>query len=212
MHDWAVGVATMNKEFYIVLKERRSVRRYQKKRVSKGLIHRLIRAGTWAPSAHNEQPWRFVVIQSATTKRLLAETMATAFRRDLERDGRLSAEVETRIASSVERFGSAPLLLLACLTIKSLDVYPDGVRQQAEYVMGVQSVAATIQNILLAAHAEGLGSCWHCAPLFCPTEVRGVLGLPDEFQPQALITIGVAAESPTPPPRHPPGQVTLYRD
>lgn len=142
----------------------------------------------------------------------MAETMAAAFRRDLERDGKLSTEVEARIASSVERFRSAPLLLLACLTMKPLEVYQDAVRQHAEYVMGVQSVAAAIQNVLLAAYAEGLGGCWHCAPLFCPAEVREVLKLPDEFQPQALITIGFAAESPSPPPRHPLAQVVLYRD
>jgi F420 biosynthesis protein FbiB-like protein len=153
-----------------------------------------------------------VVIQSAATKRLLAETMAAAFRRDLERDGRLSTEVEDRIASSVGRFRRAPLLLLACLTMKPLDVYPDAVRQQAEYVMGVQSVAAAIQNILLAAYAEGLGSCWHCAPLFCAAEVRRVLKLPDDFQPQALITLGVAAESPNPPPRRSLREVILFKD
>jgi len=202
----------MMKELYAGLKERRSVRRYQRQRVPKSVIARLIEAGTWAPSAHNAQPWRFVVIESVTKKRLLAETMAAAFRRDLEGDGRLPAEVEARIASSVERFRSAPLLLLACLTMKSSDVYQDTVRQQAEYVMGVQSVAAAIQNILLAAYAEGLGSCWHCAPLFCPAEVRGVLELPDDFQPQALITLGVAGEFPTSPPRLPLGQVILYRD
>lgn len=200
------------KEFYAVLQQRRSVRRYREQRVPKNVVALLIRAGTWAPSAHNAQPWQFVVIESKTKKRLLAETMAAAFRRDLEREGRLPAEVEARIASSVERFGSAPLLLLACLTMKPLDVYPDAGRQQAEYVMGVQSVAAAVQNVLLAAYAEGLGSCWHCAPLFCPAEVRRVLELPEEFQPQALVTIGVAAESPSPPPRHPLDQVILYRD
>jgi F420 biosynthesis protein FbiB-like protein len=202
----------MMKELYAILEQRRSVRRYQKQKVTKTVVARLIRAGTWAPSAHNAQPWRFVVVESMAKKRLLAETMAAAFRRDLERDGKLPAEVEARIASSVERFRSAPLLLLACLTMESSGVYQDTVRQQAEHVMGVQSVAAAIQNILLAAYAMGLGSCWHCAPLFCPAEVRGALKLPDNFQPQALITLGVAAESPTPPPRLPLGQVILYRD
>jgi F420 biosynthesis protein FbiB-like protein len=199
-------------DFHSVVVNRRSIRRYRNVPINQERLEEIIQAGTWAPSAHNRQPWRFVVIQSKATKGLLAKTMAAAFRRDLERDGRLAVEVKNRIVSSVERFRSAPLLLLACLTMKPLDVYPDAVRQQAEYVMGVQSVAAAIQNILLAAHAEGLGTCWHCAPLFCPSEVRRVLKLPDELQPQALITVGIAAESPMPAPRQPLRQVILYRD
>jgi coenzyme F420-0:L-glutamate ligase/coenzyme F420-1:gamma-L-glutamate ligase len=201
----------MLKELCAGLKERRSVQRYRRQRVAQSAIARLIEAGTWAPSAHNAQPWRFVVIQSKVKKRLLAETMADSFRRDLERDGKLPTEAEARIAASLERFQNAPLLLLACLTMKPLDRYKDSTRQQAEYAMGVQSVAAAIRNILLAAYAEGLGSCWHCAPLFCPAEVRRVLQLPEELQPQALITVGVPAESPAPPPRDPIGEVVLYR-
>jgi len=199
-------------DFLSLVASRRSIRRYREGSIDRERIERIIRAGTWAPSAHNRQPWRFVVIESKTKKRLLAEAMAAAFRRDLQRDGALLPEMEARIAGSVERFRSAPLLLLACLTMKPLDAYPDAVRQQAEHVMGVQSVAAAIQNILLAAYVDGLGSCWHCAPLFCQSEVRKVLRLPDEFQPQALITMGLAAESPEPPPRYPLEQVILYRE
>jgi len=67
--------------------------------------------------------------------------------------------------------------------------------------MATQSLAAAIQNILLAAHAKGLGACWFCAPLFCQETVRRVLGMPDEVEPQALIVIGYPAEQPEPPPR-----------
>ncbi len=67
--------------------------------------------------------------------------------------------------------------------------------------MAVQSVAAAIENILLAAHAEGLGSCWFCAPLFCQDVVRKVLRVPRYVAPQALITLGHSAEQVEPPPR-----------
>jgi nitroreductase len=46
------------------------------------------------------------------------------------------------------------------------------------------------QNLLLAAHDVGLGTCWLCAPLFCPDVVRDVLALPDDWQPQGVITLG----------------------
>ena len=91
-----------------------------------------------------------------------------------------------------------------------MDRYPDEKRSQAEHIMAVQSVAAAIQNILLAVHAEGLGACWCCAPLFCQEAVRRVLKLPPTLEPQALITIGPPAESPPPPSRHPLKRIMRY--
>ena len=56
--------------------------------------------------------------------------------------------------------------------------------------MAAQGVAMAIQNLLLTAHSLGLGACWMCAPLFCPDTVRAALDLPDDWEAQALITIG----------------------
>lgn len=61
--------------------------------------------------------------------------------------------------------------------------------------MAVQSVAMAGQNLLLAAHAHGLGACWMCAPLFCPDVVRSALSLPIDWEPQGLITLGNPAQS-----------------
>jgi len=63
--------------------------------------------------------------------------------------------------------------------------------------MAVQSVALAAQNLLLMAHAEGLGACWVCAPLFCPDVVRDVLSLPADWEAQGLITMGYPAEQRT---------------
>jgi nitroreductase len=92
----------------------------------------------------------------------------------------------------------------------TMDVYPDERRQQAEFVMGVQSVAAAVQNILLSAHAEGLGACWFCAPLFCQEIVQDSLELPPEVYPQALIALGKPAESPVTPPRYSLDEVVYF--
>ena len=60
--------------------------------------------------------------------------------------------------------------------------------------MAVQGAAMAVQNLLLAAHAEGVGTCWMCAPLFCPDVVRETLKLPLDWQPQGLITMGYPAQ------------------
>ena len=86
------------------------------------------------------------------------------------------------IVRSRERINSAPVVIIACLSISNPDQY--------ERLMAIQSVAAAIENLLLAAHEAGLGACWMAAPLYCPDVVREVLQLPADWDAQALITIG----------------------
>jgi coenzyme F420-0:L-glutamate ligase/coenzyme F420-1:gamma-L-glutamate ligase len=83
-----------------------------------------------------------------------------------------------------------------------MDRYPDK-RQRAEHLMAVQSTAMAVQNLLLAATADGLGACWMCAPLFCPDVVRAALALPDDWEPQALVTLGGPADTGKPATRWP---------
>src|SRR5690606_26053988 len=66
--------------------QRRSLRRYLQETVPKSIIETILEAGTWAPSAHNRQPWRFAVLQSSDVKENLALAMGQRLRRDLERD------------------------------------------------------------------------------------------------------------------------------
>jgi nitroreductase len=74
--------------------------------------------------------------------------------------------------------------------MRDLDRYADERRSNAEYIMAVQATATAVQNMLLLAHARGLGACWMCAPLFCPEAVRAGLHLPQDWEPQALVTLG----------------------
>jgi nitroreductase len=89
--------------------------------------------------------------------------------------------------------------------------YTDKRRTEAEYLMAVQSVSAAIQNLLLVAHAEGLGSCWMCAPLFCRDVVKTILNLPKAFDPQAFIVMGGRDEEPVTPKRKPLKEVVLRK-
>ncbi len=186
-----------------LLVSRRTVRFYRPAPVPEAVVRALLEAAAHAPSAHNAQPVRYVVIATTALKRRLAERMAVRWRRDLERAGTPEAVIGAELKFSLRRFSEPPALILVGYTMEGMDVYPDRARRAAEETMAVQSAAAAIQNLLLAATAHGLGACWCCAPLFCPGVVRRALGLPRTFVPQALLTIGYPAHSPPVPPRKP---------
>jgi coenzyme F420-0:L-glutamate ligase/coenzyme F420-1:gamma-L-glutamate ligase len=184
-----------------LIKKRRSVRKFYPRKVEGNVLREVLEAGPWAPSAHNAQPWRFVVLIDKAVKQNLAETMANAWIADMSKDG-VSAELcYTKAKASVERFTQAPVLTVACLTMKDMIQYADEERQKCERDLALQSLSAAIQNMLLAAHAKGLGACWFSAPVFCKYAVRKVLQIPQDVEPQALITLGYAAEKPTASPR-----------
>lgn len=182
-------------DFLQLIKARRSIRNYQDRALPKHLIERLLQAAIWAPSAHNRQPWRFAVATKRKTKILLAEAMGQRLRKDLTADGLSPDIIEADIQRSFQRISNSPALILVSLSMLDMDTYPDDRRQENERLMAVQSTAMAGQNILLAAHTLGLGACWMCAPLFCPEVVRLALDLPNDWQPQGLITLGFPAES-----------------
>lgn len=183
--------------FAELARTRRSIRRYAPAPVSDALLVALLDAANWAPSAHNRQPWRFCVVKSAAVKAALSEHMAERWQHDLAADGDGAETIAQRIAVSHARLTGAPVLIVPCVTLKEMDSYPDPLRSQAERTMAIQSAALACQNLLLAAHAAGLGACWMCAPLFAPALVRQVLHLPDPWEPQAILTLGYPAEEKT---------------
>jgi coenzyme F420-0:L-glutamate ligase/coenzyme F420-1:gamma-L-glutamate ligase len=194
-----------------VIKERRSVRKYAPRKVARSVLREVLEAARWAPSAHNAQPWRFIALIDASVKQELAEVMANALKMNMTRDGAPANLCETKAAASVKRFTSAPVLVVACFTMKDMRAYADGARQECERDLAVQSLGAAVQNMLLAAQAKGLGACWFCAPIFCKKAVRNFLKLPADVEPQALITLGYPAEKPNAPRRKPLESFT-YQD
>ena len=152
------------------------------------LIDQLLEAATRAPSSHNSQPWRFAVITTASVKAQLADRMGERLKADRLRANDRVEEIDRDVARSRERITSAPVVIIVCLSTINLD-------DPYERLMAMQSVAASIENLLLAAHEAGLGACWMAAPLYCPDVVRAVLQLPDDWEAQALITIGYPADA-----------------
>ena len=194
-----------------IILTRRSIRNFLPDPVPLKIVNELLLLARQAPSAHNRQPWRWVVVHTAEAKQRLVKEMGHDFERDLRRDGVPEEKIRAMVARSYKRIGGAPIVLVPCLTMAEMDCYPDPERQRCEWQMAVQSVALACQNLMLGAHAHGLGSCWICAPIFCVPTVRRALDLPDEWEPQGLITLGWPADNGRNRERKPIEHVAIYR-
>lgn len=136
--------------------------------------------------------------------------MALDFQRDLESDGFPHDEIQKRITRSRARITSAPLVVLLCLDMSEMDVYLDKKRKQAEFRMAMQSVASAGLQLLLAAHAEGLGGVWVCSPLFAQETIQNALKLPETWEPQAMFFLGYPEGIPEARERKPLDEITRF--
>ena len=158
-------------DYYEVIRKRRSIRAYQNRDVEEDKLKRILEAARIAPSAGNIQPWRFVAIRKDEVKQKLKAAYARPW------------------------FWTAPVVICACGIMSEAWKRSDG-----KTYLDVD-VAIAMDHLILAATAEGLGTCWIGA--FDPTEVKRILHLPAGIEPIALTPLGYPAESPEPKPRKP---------
>ena len=159
---------------------RTSIRQFTAEPVPQDVVEQLLRAGMAAPTAMNSQPWEFVVLNDRDTLDRLA--------------GKL------RYAKMLER---APLAIVVCARTTFLD--REG--RERENIFWVDDCAAATENILLAAHALGLGAVWTAAKDDRGAIVRDALGIPEGYATLNVIAIGYPAENPAPKDKWKPEKI-----
>ena len=157
-----------------IIRERRSIRAFQDRPLSEALLDELVEALRWAPSAGNLQSRFFYFVLEPGLRQRLAEA-----------------------ALAQEFVAEAPLVVVACADRRIARRYG---RRGTELYM-LQDVATSLQNLLLVAHARGLGAVWVGA--FEEERVRDLLEIPEPLRPVALVPVGYPAERPPAPPRVP---------
>ena len=182
-----------------LMRSRRSVRRFEERAVSREDVNRLLEAARWAPSNHNRQPWRFLVLED----RARIAGLAAEVERDLAaKVGRLPPTLAGHFGEFVHYatlFGAAPVVIAALhrqpvsLSAALLDGVPNPLLVSGEPL----SVAMAVENLLLAAHALGLGACVLTGPLLAPG-LAASLAVPDGYDLTCLVAVGHPAESPVP--------------
>ncbi|HUH95774.1 MAG TPA: nitroreductase family protein [Anaerolineales bacterium] len=188
------------------LRSRRSVRRFKTDPIPESVVARILETATCAPSAHNLQPWRLAVVTSPAVKEHLAGALTDKMRLDMRAEGAPESEIEKRVSNSMRRIGEAPVIIMLCRE-------PADVRLPTpeETIMNIQSTALAGLQLLLAAHAEGLGANWICWPLYAGEATRAALKLPESWEPQAMIMIGQEGELPKAQTRKSVEQVAIWR-
>ena len=178
-------------DLHTFLQTRRSIRRFKPDPVPDSVIERILTTATFAPSAHNQQPWRFAVLTDASVKIRLGETITSKMRADMQSEEADTSEIEKRAAVSLRRLNEAPFIIVLCRDTTAVRV-----DTPEEAIMGIQSTALAGLQLMLAAHAEGLGSNWICWPLYAQEATRTVLELPETWEPQAMYFFGYPNENP----------------
>lgn len=140
-----------------LLLTRRSIRSFDKRPVARETLDQLLEAARWAPSGLNNQPWRFVTVQTADMRERLAQ--CTKYGRILRQ---------------------APAAVAVFLDTSSL----------YHREKDIQGIGAAVQNLLLAAHALGLGACWLGEILNRRAEVEAALQTPPELELMAVVAVG----------------------
>ena len=165
-------------DYYEVTRKRHSIRGYESRDVEQDKLERILEAARIAPSACNAQPWRFVVVRKTEIKE------------------------ELKAAYSKSWFWTAPVIICACGILAEAWRRSDG-----KSYLDVD-VAIAMDHLILAATAEGLGTCWIGA--FDPIEVRRILHLSPGIEPIALTPLGYSSVFPEAKSRKPCDEIMRY--
>lgn len=171
---------------------RRSVRDYTDQPVETDIIANLIGAATQAPNAVNQQPWTFTVVRDQILLGHISQQAKTHMLATLAADPHAIHFRSQLSDPDFHIFYHAPALVLISAVA------------QGPWI--VEDCALAAENLMLAAYAEGLGSCWigFAQSYFNTAEGKAALALPAAAVAVAPIILGHPKSAPAPVPRHPP--------
>jgi nitroreductase len=183
--------------FLRLIKTRRSVREFKPEPIPRADIDKMLDCARFAPSASNTQPWYFVVADDPTDVAAMADAVVAAVGKVVGGidSARGKKEMEA-YAGYFTFFRNAPAIIAIfaapyrALLGRLLKRYAPEIGERIGANASEQSVAAAIENLMLAAHALGYGSVWMTGPLFAKDELEEMLEPPDGYELVALVAVG----------------------
>jgi nitroreductase len=183
------------------LRERRSIRKFTDAPVDTALIRRIVEAATWAPSAGNHQDWEFGVVASSDLKHRMVKAVRKHWDKVATNQDSGSSEILQSYSEHFSWFDAAPVVIVVSARRPKAVI---------EHLMGADAVpiagktvsaAMAAQNLMLAAHACGLGSCCLTGPVGAAKSLSEIIGLSAKQQLVCLIALGYAENVPSMPQR-----------
>lgn len=178
---------------YKAIHARRDIRRFQNDAISNEILQRLIDAAHHAPSVGFSQPWDFIVIRDSKTKAQIKEIASRAI------EAAQAAYKEPQKSDfgrlKLEGIEEAPMNI--CVTCDPTRGAPHVLGRNSMRRTDVYSTCLAVQNLWLAARAEGIGVGW--VSFLYPAEVRDVLDIPPHIRPVAYLCVGYPEAFPDEP-------------
>lgn len=190
---------------------RRSIRKFKDQPIPKKDITDILQSGTKAPSSKNSQPWKYIVIQGRAK-----EEMLNAFRQGIERgegEGALPPQVRPYLSAAkctIEIMAAAPVIVFVVDPLGKSILSKLTQEERIYELCSIQSISASIQNMLLSATEKGIGSLWICDIYFAYSELSEWLG--GDGQLVAAVAFGYPDECPGERPRKKLDDVTEWRN
>lgn len=194
-------------ELYEAVKTRRSIRKFKNDVIPRDKILRILEAANLAPTASNRQPWMFLIINRSSLDRMY-EVMDRSFKERVEEIGRAalnegiknlpipvnkSSDKVEGLNEFYRTLGGAPIAVV---------VYVDKGVDPWMWKNNICDASAAIENLILAAWSEGIGSCWMTGPLKKKEpEIKAFLRIPRNKEIVGIIPIGIPAYTPESPPK-----------
>ena len=192
------------------LYDRRSIRRYKDKPISKEIIEQIIDAGRQAPSAKNRQPWKCIVFENEAKAELLS-----CMERGLEREYKGEAVLPksrfglTDARHTLRIMRQAPVVIVVLNTNGGSPFLPIDEDKRVSEICDSLSIGAFIQNMLLEAQELGLGTLWIANTCFAYPEL--VEYLQTEEQLIGAVALGYPDEKPAARPRKELEEIVEWR-
>lgn len=190
--------------------DRRSIRKFSSRPIDERDLLELMDSAARAPSSKNSQPWKYVIVTGNSKNEML-----DAYRRGLAREGSRDdcppqwKQYLAAAAHTGDIMEQAPVTVLAVNPLgRGMDA-PQTLEERVLEICSIQSISASIQNLLLAATDKGIGSLWICDIYFAYPELSAWLG--EEGQLVAAVALGYPGESPAPRPRKPLEDILRWR-
>jgi nitroreductase len=191
-------------EFGEVVARRRSTRKFREDPVSDELLSRILEAGRWAPSAGNSQPWHFIVVTEPKVKRRIAQVCTESSKKAWSQFPPERAKYLAQRGGSWDKSAMAKIPALVAVCCETPE------RMREELVLG--SAWTAIQNMLLAATSEGLGSCIYTFYDMNEEEkLKEILQVPEKPRIAAIIQLGYSRIDPPSPSRKKLGEIVSHQ-